>query len=221
MKKIVRSMFYFFYSIKIKVCNRKVRVSLTSRIRPKSELEGPISNGAHTYFRGKIGMYSYIGENCRIYAKIGRFCSISSNVKIVEATHPINFVSTSPSLYSSAKQCNATFVKENLFDDLLKISDSNFPCEIGNDVWIGENVMIKGGIKIGDGACIAMGAVVVKDVPPYAVVGGVPAKIIKYRFDNEIIEDLKSIKWWDKSDAWIRKRAPLFLDVKLFLKEVL
>ena len=88
---------------------------------------------------------------------------------------------------------------------------------IGNDVWIGEGVTIKGGVTIGDGAVLAMNACVTRDVPPYAIVGGVPAKIIRYRFDNNIIQGLLSIRWWDKPEDWIIEHAPDFCDITKFI----
>lgn len=221
MNKLIRNSYYFFNSLKINIFERKVSVSYSSKIRPECKFYGPAKIGAHTYFRGELGKHSYIGDNCRIFAKIGNFCSISSNVKIIEATHPLNFISTSPVFYSTAKQTNSTFVDKTIFDDLLFLPNSNFPCEIGNDVWIGENVLIKGGVKIGDGACIAMGAVVTKDVPPYAVVGGVPAKIIKYRFDKTLIKRLLNSEWWIKSDEWINIHKNDFLCIESFQKEKL
>ena len=92
------------------------------------------------------------------------------------------------------------------------------PCEIGNDVWIGDNVFIKSGVKIGDGAVVGAGAVVTKDVPPYAVVVGVPARVIKYRFDEKTIAELLELKWWDL-DAQIVKSLP-FRDVGLCIEKL-
>lgn len=114
--------------------------------------------------------------------KIGKYVSIAQNVVIGLGNHPINFISTNPCFYSNDQ-------------DLSK--ELNKPCYIGNDVWIGRNVMIKNGIKIGNGAIIGAGAVVTKDVPDYAIVAGVPAKIIKYRFDENTIKLLLESKWWD------------------------
>src|SRR5690606_29947135 len=89
--------------------------------------------------------------------------------------------------------------------------------KIGNDVWIGEDAIIMGGVKIGDGAIIAARAVVTKDVPPYSIYGGVPAKLIKYRFDNYIIKKLLAIKWWDLEESWIRENYYLFHDAEKFI----
>ena len=128
------------------------------------------------------------------------------------------FVSTSPSFFSTLMQNGQSFVNKNCFEEHLRIDGYN--AIIGNDVWIGSNVIIKGGIKIGDGAIIAMGAVVTKDVPPYAVVGGVPAQVIKYRFKEEEIQALLSIQWWNKSDEWLEKHSNLFRDIKDFIEGV-
>ncbi len=92
--------------------------------------------------------------------------------------------------------------------------------KIGNDVWIGANVLILDGVTIGNGAIIAAGAVVTKDVPPYAVVGGVPAKIIKYRFNKEEIDFLEQLKWWEKDEKWLTEYGKYFNNVEL-LKNIL
>ena len=141
-----------------------------------------------------IGRFTYFSAYTSVTrAKIGAFCSIGQECIIGGlAKHPLNWLSTHPAFFSIRNQANYSFVSTNLFSELDNV-------EIGNDVWIGARVMIIDGCKIGDGAVIAAGAVVVADVPPYAIVGGVPAKIIRYRFDKAKIEELLQWKWWDMS----------------------
>lgn len=158
-----------------------------------------------------------MGENSILpNCKIGCFCSIAANVEVVSLTHPSRmYVSTCPSFYSIAKQNGQTFVSNNLFDETLK--REGYDAIIGNDVWIGTKVLIKGGVKIGDGAIIAMGAVVTKDVPPFSIVAGVPARVIKYRFSIEQIRSLQIIKWWDKPEEWLRSKIDYFSNIEGFI----
>lgn len=164
-----------------------------------------------------IGLCSYVGANSKLpNTIIGSFCSIADNVKVIYYTHPTStFVSTSPVFFSKCKQCGITFVENQLFDEILFINDKHLI--IGNDVWIGSNVTIKGGVKIGDGAIIAMGAVVCSDVPPYAIVGGVPAKVIRYRFSQDVVNKLISFKWWDKNIDWIKENHDCFNEIEKFI----
>lgn len=138
-----------------------------------------------------INSYSYIGVNSIIQnATIGSFCSIANDVFIGLGTHPTDYFSTSPLLYRVSNTFQIKLVDED-------ISFAEYaPIEIGHDVWIGARAIIMGGIKIGDGAIIAAGAIVTKDIPPYSVVGGVPAKVIRYRFEAEKIEKLLKSQWW-------------------------
>ncbi|MBR5683116.1 MAG: CatB-related O-acetyltransferase [Ruminococcus sp.] len=200
------------YSAYLSVRRRKVRLSLSTKVKPGTVIADNVKIGRKTWIKGKIGSYTYIGENCEIDANIGSFCSISRNVRTIGAVHPKSFLSTAPVFYSTQKQCGASFAAKDVYDEGLYIKEDGMRSvvKIGNDVWIGENVMLKGGIRIGDGAIIAMGAVVTKDVAPYTIVGGVPAKVISKRFDDSIIEKLVSLKWWEKDAEWLRQNAEHF-----------
>jgi len=162
-----------------------------------------------------VGKNTEIGQNCKIKkTRIGRFCSIGNNIQICLGWHPTNLVSTHPSFYSSNKHFK-TYARENLFKSEWKNT------VIGHDVWIGNNVVIPGGITIGNGAVLASNAVVTKDVPPYAIVGGVPGKIIRYRHSTENIKALQSIKWWDFEENWFNENYKLMQDVEAFIKKML
>lgn len=159
-----------------------------------------------------------MGQNNQLdNVEIGKFCSIGSYLSVITSTHPSRvFVSTHPAFYSTGCQSNKSFVEEDLFDEHLTINGRNLI--IGNDVWIGHNVSFIGGIRIGDGAIVGTGALVTKDVPPYAIVGGVPAKIIRYRFSEEQINSLLRIRWWNKDDDWIIEHIKEFQSIEEFVK---
>ena len=190
----------------------KVRFNYSTRIHPESEFEGANTVGSNSRFSGKMGYGTYICNNCFITGNIGRFCSIAAEVENVLGIHPISepYVSSSPMFYSLRKQTGKTFAQKQLFDELKD------PIEIGHDCWIGQRAFIVGGIKIGIGAVVLAGAVVTKDVPPYTVVGGVPARIIKYRYDEATIEFLLKSKWWDLPIDWIKENYELFGNIDKF-----
>lgn len=152
----------------------------------------------------EIGRYTYLGEYCKLNnTKIGSFTSIGPNVKLAAGRHPLTMLSTSPYTYGKSDFFEVSLANSVLFDDEQTFIDEDrrFYCSIGNDVWIASNVTLvcgKTSLHIGDGAVIKAGAVVVKDVPPYAIVAGVPAKICGYRFEPETIKQLMELKWWDK-----------------------
>lgn len=165
----------------------------------------------------KIGFASYIGRNSSLdKTKIGRYTSIGPFVSNVAGTHPVHeFVSTHPCFYSMMKQVGFTFSDTQQFEEYVYADERNqYLNVIGNDVWIGQNVLLMQGITIEDGAVVAAGAVVTRNVPAYAIVGGVPAKIIGWRFEEEEREFLLQLKWWEKDYDWIREHAKWFANVR-------
>jgi acetyltransferase-like isoleucine patch superfamily enzyme len=158
-----------------------------------------------------IGEFSYIGGDCTIMnCTIGKFCSIAPNVKIGLGIHPVDLVSTYPGFYSN-KASGSYFFNHN-----AKIEEYK-DVEIGNDVWIGNGAMIMDGVNIGDGAIIAAGAIVTKNVNNFSIVGGMPAKVIKNRFSDEICKKLQKIEWWNWPKSKIKNNSDLFSDINNFL----
>lgn len=221
MHRFLRSMFYFANNIRININRKNVKVRYNCKIRPEAVLEGDNRISDKTYFNGFLGKYSYIGECSSLNARIGRFCSIGPNVKIIGGNHPITYLSTSPVFFSTAKQCGKTFVNCEKYSEIETITfeGKKYGAIIGNDVWIGDSVIIKAGISIGNGAVIAMGAVVTKDVPPYAIVGGVPARIIKYRFDEKTIERIDKLCWWNWEESKLLSMTEFVSDIKTVLEK--
>jgi acetyltransferase-like isoleucine patch superfamily enzyme len=168
-----------------------------------------------------LGLGTYTGEYVRLNSvKVGRFCSIASGVKNVTGNHPTSkFVSTHPAFFSRGKAAGYTFSTEQKFEELKRL-ENGYLVEIGNDVWIGEDVLILDGIKIGDGAIVGSRSLVTKDIPPYAICVGSPAKVIRYRFSTNEIKNLIEIKWWNWSFDKIKKHSTKFEDIELFLKEI-
>ncbi len=164
-----------------------------------------------TLVNSSINNYSYVNSNTKIInTSIGKFCSIGSNVQIVLGIHPSTFVSTHPAFYSNNKLFK-TFADKTYIEEYNKV-------EIGHDVWIGEGVVIPGGVKIGNGAIITARAVITKDIEPYSIVGGIPAKHIKYRFEDDLRKKLNDSEWWDWDENELKKNFKMFHDTSIFLK---
>jgi virginiamycin A acetyltransferase len=160
------------------------------------------------YFGFSVEKYSY-GYNQFCYPwvnleSIGSFCSIAKNVSITGWNHPYTYITTSPIAYHPTRGfVNKEELEQSFYDKNKKVV-------IGNDVWIGDNVTILPSVKIGNGSVIGAGAVVTKDVPDYAIVAGVPAKVVKYRFNDKEIEILNQIKWWEWSEKVLKENIDLF-----------
>lgn len=161
-----------------------------------------------------IGDFTYCSYDTKIInANIGKFCSIASRVTIGAAEHPLDWVSTSP-VFENVKNSGTSIRFAN--EELPPVKTTN----IGNDVWIGEGAMIKQGVTIGNGAVIGAMAMVTKDVPAYSIVAGVPAKVLRYRFTEEIIKDLEEIEWWNLDDNTLKKVGKYIKEPKKFISLV-
>lgn len=205
--------------VRLKHRGLNIAISYKANVSTKSHFEGFNKIHKNVYFKGCIGKFSYIGANSYIDAKVGRFTSIAPNVRVLISSHPYTYpyVSTSPAFVSTKRQSNYSFVKEDKYVEQKKM-EHGFSVEIGNDCWIGDSVLIVPGVTIGDGAIILAGAMVTKNVPPYAIVGGIPAKIIKYRYCDEDIKLLCKFQWWNKSFDWLLKNASAFIEFDSFKK---
>ena len=167
-----------------------------------------VGNGAQIV-NCKIGKYSYVYGSSVCEAEIGAFCSIAAGTSIGGGSHPTDWVSSSPVFYRGKNVLNTNF-SQNEYPEFKKTV-------IGHDVWIGAKCLIKGGVTIGTGAVIGMGSVVTKDVPPYEIWAGNPARPIRKRFDDETIEALLASKWWELPDEQLAACGDLFSDPQKLL----
>lgn len=188
-------------------------------IRGKSILHSHINKKAKVYsgslvYNTSVDRYSYIGYDCDVInCEIGAFCSIADGVIIGGAQHPMDWVSTSPVFYKAA---GGTGRHLGLLD-----APKTKRTTIENDVWIGNRVIIMQGVTIGNGAVIGAGAVVTKDIPPYAIAVGIPAKIIRYRFDEETVSELLKSRWWTQPEDKLREYAGFINNPHYFCSHIL
>ncbi len=202
-KIIINKIVYFWSKILKKLRGAAIK---NSTVHNTSKIESGTS-----FYNSSMEKHSFCGYDCDIsYTKIGKFCSIANGVVIGGGRHPIEWVSTSPVFYEGKDSVTSKFSEHKR----TKIKTTI----ICNDVWIGQNVLIKQGIKIGNGSVIGMGSVVTKDVEPYSIVAGVPAKKIRMRFPENIIKSLLKIKWWDMDESNLRDFAKDFNNLEKFLK---
>lgn len=192
------------------------RVSFFSLVDNNSQIHDKARLCRNTKsFHSKIGAYSYIAPKSElVYVNIGKFCSIGRNCLIGLPKHSIDYLSTSPIFTSDI---NALKIK---WADMSYFEEFNF-VNIGNDVWIGSNVIINGGVNIGNGVIIGAGAIVTKDIPDYSIAVGVPAKVIKSRFDKNIIDILNKIKWWDMSEDDLKQRIKIFQKKQVEISDII
>lgn len=198
----------------------RLRFSKHTYISRKSQFEGRNIICRGTSFDGSLGYGSYIADDCNLNAEIGRFCSIGPRCHYINQTHPYKapFVSTSRQFVSmSGKSGGKTFTKYPIFNEFLFYDEEKgIINRIGNDCWLGSDVTLIGGVEIHDGAVVLANAVVTKNVPPYAIVGGVPAKVIGYRYDDETIKLLLRTQWWNKGEEWLDAHWDLMVDFEKY-----
>ena len=199
----------------------KQLIYILSKIQKKTRISSIKNSNIHktakieansSFVNSSIKKYSFCGYNCDISdCQIGSFVSIADNVIIGGGVHPMEWVGMSPVFYVGRDSVKKKFSNFSRPIPLVTI--------IGSDVWIGNNVIIKQGVRIGDGAVIGMGSVITKDVEDYAIVAGVPGKEIRKRFDDQIIESLLRIKWWDFPDGELEIYANYIQKPHIFIKE--
>ena len=206
-KFFVMTLEYFYSKFLKKVlrgkCIRNSHIDSTAKVNSRSSI-----------VESSMGAYSYCSYDCNIlYTDIGRYCSIANDVIIGGDEHPMEWLSTSP-VFQDVKHSGPT--KRFAHHKLPPIKRT----AIENDVWIGDRVIIKQGVTIGTGAVIGAGAVVTKDVPPYAVVAGVPAKVIKYRCEEATFAGLLRSEWWNMSPSELECISDKVIEVKEYLKSI-
>lgn len=189
---------------------KKLRGSavINSQIHKTSKIE----SGSHVV-NSNLDKHSFCGYDCELVnCDVGAFCSIANNVIIGGGKHPMEWVAMSPVFYEGKDSVKTKFSTHKR--EAVKRT------EIGNDVWIGRNALIKQGVTIGNGAVIGMGSVVTKDVEPYAIVAGNPARVIRKRFNDNTIKKLLEIKFWNMDEILLKELSQYINNPELFIEKV-
>jgi len=206
--------YIFWKKIQLRFSNatiyRGATVSDSSRLSPNSV----IFSGAQIV-DSIIGKYTYVQrESFVLFADVGPFCSIAGGCWIGLPSHPVNYVSTSPVFYDSRQPLPKFLISQE--NDLIPQKQTT----IGADCWIGQGAKIIAGVHIGTGAIVGAGAVVTRDVAPYAVVGGVPARLIRMRFTDDICHRLLESRWWEFDDDTLIEMNSMFRDPNFFVSKL-
>lgn len=218
---LYRALIYPFVRMRIERRTKSI-MKQGSYLYGGSKLLGHNFIGKNTVLSNvSVGYCSYLNKNCDISnTVIGKYTSIGNNVTSVLGKHPTDtFVSTHPAFYSKAA-LGYSYVSQDSFDEMTYLDRENrIQIEIGSDVWIGNDVKIMEGIRIADGSIIAAGSIVTKDTENYGIYAGVPAKLLRKRFDDETISKLLEKKWWNESEEWILERIEQFKDCAEFIEK--
>lgn len=201
---------------KIRYRGRDVDIKRGAHVSHSSVLEGLNYIGKRTTFSGVLGRGSYIGNDCGISAFVGRYSSIAPLVRTTHGIHTYKapFATTSPMFFNRDHHGGRSFATRDMIDN-CRFADParRLDVVVGNDCWIGQGVFFTGGVHVGDGAVVLAGAVVTKDVEPYAIVGGVPARVVGYRYDPETIDFLLRLQWWNLPEQWLRDNWESLCDI--------
>lgn len=211
--KFLRSYLYQYrlkHRFQCAVIHNQVIVDSSSKLGAKSVLFNKVRLNDSV-----IGSCSYIQQNSTLNAvDVGPYCSIAADVSIGLVNHPTHFIGTSPVFYDSTQPLPSAFVRGNLYHKQLPRT------VIEADVWIGEGVKICAGVRIGVGSVIGAGAIVTRDIPPYSIAVGVPCRVIKHRFDDELCKRLLASIWWNLPEETLIELSPFFSNPAAFLDAI-